>query len=65
MNAKQLDAVNDVLNITNATVVNDNKLFQEKQRLGVEENSKQAIREGQRCLLRAEIVRIYYRYKDE
>lgn len=25
----------------------------------------EAIREGQRCLLRSEIVRIYYRHKDE
>ena len=42
MNAEQLNAVNDVLNITTATIRNANKMFQETQRAGVEENGKTA-----------------------
>ena len=40
MTQSQLEAVNDVLNITKETVSNANKLFHENQRMGVEETSK-------------------------
>lgn len=45
MTSEQLEAVNDVLNITKATITNANKLFQEGQRKGIEEISKTAMRE--------------------
>lgn len=40
MTQAQLEAVNDVLNITKETISNANKLFHENQRMGVEETSK-------------------------
>ena len=40
MTQSQLEAVNDVLNITKETISNANKLFHENQRMGVEETSK-------------------------
>ena len=45
MNAAQLDAVNDILNVTMATVRNANKLLAEERSAGVLENSKDAVRE--------------------
>ena len=45
MTMDQLEAVNDVLNITRKTIVEANKLFLENQRQGVEETSKNAMRE--------------------
>lgn len=45
MTSEQLDAVNDVLNITKATISNANKLFQEGQRKGIDEISKSTMRE--------------------
>jgi hypothetical protein len=45
MTMEQLEAVNDVLKITKKTIVEANKLHQEGQRKGVEETSKNAIRE--------------------
>ena len=45
MNAAQLDAVNDILNVTMATVRNANQLLAEERSAGVLENSKDAVRE--------------------
>lgn len=45
MNADQMNAVNEVLNITTTTIRNANKMFKETQRAGVEENSKSAMTE--------------------
>lgn len=49
MNAKQLDAVNDILNITMETVRNANKLLAEERAAGIVENSKEAIQEIRRA----------------
>ena len=45
MTSEQLAAVNDVLNITKATITNANKLLAEDRAAGVVENSKNVIRE--------------------
>ena len=45
MNAAQLEAVNDILNVTQATIRNANELLAEERSAGVVENSKDAIRE--------------------
>ena len=45
MTSEQLDAVNDVLSITQKTISNANKLHQEGQRKGIEETSKSTMRE--------------------
>ena len=45
MNAAQLEAVNDILNVTQATIRNTNELLAEERSAGVVENSKSAMTE--------------------